>query len=122
MDAEVYYVMLNNSKLLSYGDARDTYLRLLPEDLHDAVTPLWGLNEEGELTSLWREIGGRGPKGKKLAGLWSILGNLAMGRFHSKHIALRGCFSLRSEVGTIWTDLTASEIKAYEEGIFGERY
>ena len=122
MDAEVYYVMLNNSKLLSYGDARDTYLRLLPEDLHDAVTSLWGLNEEGELTSLWREIGGRAPKGKKLAGLWSILGNLAMGRFHSKHIALRGCFSLRGEVGTIRTDLTASEIKAYEEGIFGERY
>ncbi|KAL4064288.1 hypothetical protein V8B97DRAFT_1319745 [Scleroderma yunnanense] len=85
-----------------YGDARENYLRLLPETLHDAVLPAWGLNEEGETYALWREIGGRGPEGNKLAGLWSILGNLAMCRFHSKHMAM--------------------QIKAYEEGIFGERY
>ncbi|KIM53187.1 hypothetical protein SCLCIDRAFT_1158567 [Scleroderma citrinum Foug A] len=84
------------------GSVRETYLGFLPENLHDAVTPVWGINEEGEPPSLWREIGGSGPEGKKLAGLWSILGNLAMCRFHSKHIAL--------------------QIKAYEEGIFGERY
>ncbi|KIM52907.1 hypothetical protein SCLCIDRAFT_140112 [Scleroderma citrinum Foug A] len=85
-----------------YGDATENYLRLLPENLHDAVKPAWGLNEEGETPALWREIGGRGPESKKLAGLWSILGNLALCRFHSKHIAM--------------------QIKAYEEGIFGERY
>ena len=98
------------------------YLGFLPEDLHDAVTPVWGINQEGEPPSLWREIGGSGPEGKKLAGLWSILGNLAMCRFHSKHIALRECFPLLGEVRTTRTDDTGLEIKAYEEGIFGERY
>ena len=45
-----------------------------------------------------------------------------MCRFHSKHIALRECFPLLGEVWTTWTDGTDSEIKAYEEGIFGGRY
>ncbi|KAL4064294.1 hypothetical protein V8B97DRAFT_1920121 [Scleroderma yunnanense] len=66
-----------------YGDTREIYLQLLPENLHDAILPVWGLNEEGEPYALWREISGRGPEGKKLAGLWSILGNLATCRFHS---------------------------------------
>ncbi|KAG6333166.1 hypothetical protein ID866_5921 [Astraeus odoratus] len=85
-----------------YGDARDCYLRLLPRELHNAVLPAWQLNEEGEMNSVGREIGGRAPEGRKLAGLWVILGNFQMCRFHSKHIAL--------------------QIKAYEEGIFGDRY
>ncbi|KAG6326957.1 hypothetical protein ID866_12132, partial [Astraeus odoratus] len=71
-----------------YGDAREAYLQLLPSHLHDAVQPIWGVNEEGEINSAWREIGGRGPEGKKLAGLWSMMGNLAMCRFHSKHMAM----------------------------------
>ncbi|KAG6333167.1 hypothetical protein ID866_5922 [Astraeus odoratus] len=85
-----------------YEDARGCYLRLLPSELHDAVLPAWGLDEEGELNSVAREIGGRAPEGKKLAGLWVILGNFHICRFHSKHLAL--------------------QIKAYEEGVFGERY
>ncbi|KAI6098808.1 FAD/NAD(P)-binding domain-containing protein [Pisolithus croceorrhizus] len=85
-----------------YADGRAAYLRLLPSPLHDAVQPLWGLNDEGELYSVAREIGGRGPQAAKVAGLWAMLGNLAICRFHSKHVAL--------------------QIKAYEEGIFGERY
>ena len=60
--------------------------------------PVLGLNEVGEPHSVWREIGGHGPEGKKLAGLWSSLGNLAACRFHSKHIALRECFPLLGEV------------------------
>ncbi|KAI5984987.1 hypothetical protein F5J12DRAFT_59574 [Pisolithus orientalis] len=72
-----------------YADGRIAYLQLLPSHLHDAVQPLWGLDEEGELYSVAREIGGRGPQAAKVAGLWAMLGNLAMCRFHSKHVALR---------------------------------
>ncbi|KAI6046382.1 FAD/NAD(P)-binding domain-containing protein [Pisolithus marmoratus] len=85
-----------------YGNAREAYLQLLPADLHSAVQPIWGINDEGELNSVSREIGGRGRSAEKVAGLWSLMGNLAMCRFFSKHLAL--------------------QIKAYEEGIFGERY
>ncbi|KAI6046378.1 FAD/NAD(P)-binding domain-containing protein, partial [Pisolithus marmoratus] len=85
-----------------YADRRAAYLRLLPTRLHYAVQPLWGLDEEGELYSVAREIGGRGPQAPQVAGLWAISGNLGTCRFHSKHVAL--------------------QIKAYEEGIFGERY
>ncbi|KAI6168813.1 FAD/NAD(P)-binding domain-containing protein [Pisolithus thermaeus] len=85
-----------------YGDAREAYLQLLPAGLHNAVQPIWGINEEGEPNSASREIGGHGPDADKVAGLWSLMGNLAMCRFFSKHVAL--------------------QIKAYEEGIFGVRY
>ncbi|KAI6115931.1 FAD/NAD(P)-binding domain-containing protein [Pisolithus sp. B1] len=85
-----------------YGDSREAYLQLLPAGLHNAVQPIWGLNEEGELNSVSREVGGHGPDADKVAGLWSLMGNLAMCRFFSKHVAL--------------------QIKACEEGIFGERY
>ncbi|KAI6131180.1 FAD/NAD(P)-binding domain-containing protein [Pisolithus croceorrhizus] len=85
-----------------YGDAREAYLQLLPADLHSAVQPIWGLNEEGELNSVSREVGGHGPDADKVAGLWSLMGNLAMSRFFSKHVTL--------------------QIKAYQEGVFAERY
>ncbi|KAI6029336.1 FAD/NAD(P)-binding domain-containing protein [Pisolithus microcarpus] len=85
-----------------YGSAREAYLQLLPADLHSAVQPIWGLNEEGELNSVSREVGGHGPDADKVAGLWSLMGNLSFCRFFSKHVAL--------------------QIKAYEEDIFGERY
>lgn len=85
-----------------YADARDTLLKLLPIHLHESVQPIWGLDEEGELNSAGRELGGRGPDGKKLSGLWTIMGNVSLSRIHSKFIAL--------------------QIKAYEEGVFGGRY
>ncbi|KAF9237574.1 FAD/NAD(P)-binding domain-containing protein [Melanogaster broomeanus] len=86
-----------------YGDARTAYYELIKDaDLHDKIQPIWGLDEEGELNSVWREIGGRGKKGQELAGLWCGVGNLAYCRFHSKHLAL--------------------QIKAWEENILGVRY
>ena len=35
---------------------------------------------------------------------------------------MRTCFRLISQVWAIQTDSTGSEIKAYEEGIFGDHY
>ncbi|KIK43949.1 hypothetical protein CY34DRAFT_803284 [Suillus luteus UH-Slu-Lm8-n1] len=84
-----------------YADARNAYRSLLPESLHDKMNPIWGLDKEGELNSVWREVGGR-SKDAELNGIWCMMGNLALCRFHSKHLAL--------------------QIKSYEEGIFGTRY
>jgi uncharacterized YccA/Bax inhibitor family protein len=51
-----------------------------------------------------------------------LLGNLALCRFHSKHIALRMCFKLVCATVSC-TDMSLKiEIKAMEEGIFGTRY
>ncbi|KAJ6564733.1 FAD/NAD(P)-binding domain-containing protein [Mycena capillaripes] len=60
--------------------------------LGDACDP--GLNAEGEINGAWRDLG--------VHGLWYMMGNLALARFYSKHVAL--------------------QIKAMEEGVFGERY
>ncbi|KAG6818697.1 hypothetical protein H0H93_002696, partial [Arthromyces matolae] len=76
------------------GDSRSHIRQLVSDDVFKNVKPIWGLNPEGEMNGVWRDIG--------VKGLWSIIGNLALSRFYSKHVAL--------------------QIKAMEEGIFGERY
>ncbi|KAF8875878.1 hypothetical protein CPB84DRAFT_439009 [Gymnopilus junonius] len=64
------------------------------EEVAKRCKPIWGLNEEGELNGAWRDLG--------IPGLWTMLGNLALCRFHSTHLTL--------------------QIKAIEEGIMGSRY
>ncbi|KAG6897057.1 hypothetical protein C0992_004376 [Termitomyces sp. T32_za158] len=76
------------------GDTRDHIRKVVDEDVFNRVKPVWGLDPEGELNGVWRDLG--------VKGLWLMLGNLALCRFHSKHVAL--------------------QIKAMEEGVFGERY
>ncbi|TFK44042.1 hypothetical protein BDQ12DRAFT_730165 [Crucibulum laeve] len=76
------------------GDPREHIRRLCGDDVASRCGPIWGLNKEGELNGVWRDLG--------VKGLWYMMGNLALCRFHSKHVAL--------------------QIKAVEEGVFGERY
>ncbi|KAF8884029.1 FAD/NAD-P-binding domain-containing protein [Infundibulicybe gibba] len=64
------------------------------DDVTDRCSPIWGLDEEGEINGCWRDMG--------VKGLWSMMGNLAYCRFHSKHVAL--------------------QIKAMEVGVFDGRY
>lgn len=51
-----------------------------------------------------------------------MLGNLAMGRFHSKHIALREYYQLPQNESKLKLSTIYAEIKAMEEGVFGRRY
>ncbi|KAL1678256.1 hypothetical protein EV122DRAFT_212285 [Schizophyllum commune] len=76
------------------GSVRHAIRRVCGEELTSRVKPIWGLDEEGELKGCYRDLG---PKG-----LFAMMGNLALCRFHSKHVAL--------------------QIKAMEEGVFGQRY
>ncbi|THG93043.1 hypothetical protein EW026_g8077 [Hermanssonia centrifuga] len=78
-----------------YGDARNPIREIVGEELGKKLKPIWGLDEEGELRSVWRDSG--------LPNLWVMMGNFAWCRFYSKHLVL--------------------QIKAKREGIFdGQRY
>ncbi|KAJ7168902.1 hypothetical protein C8R46DRAFT_1163015 [Mycena filopes] len=76
------------------GDARNGVRKICGDAVGDKCKPIWGLNDEGEIKGAWGDLG--------VPGLWYMIGNLALCRFHSKHVAL--------------------QIKAMEEGVFGERY
>ncbi|TDL21218.1 FAD/NAD-binding domain-containing protein [Rickenella mellea] len=77
-----------------YGDARDPVRTLCGDKIADLLLPVWGLNDEGELSSIGRWSG--------VPGLYFQVGNLAISRFTSKHLSL--------------------QIKAIEVGVFGTRY
>ncbi|KAF7378296.1 Flavin-containing monooxygenase [Mycena sanguinolenta] len=76
------------------GDARNGVRKVCGDAVGDKCKPIWGLNDEGEINGAWRDLG--------VPGLWYMTGSLALSRFHSKHVAL--------------------QIKAMEEGVFGNRY
>ena len=67
--------------LCRFDDARGPIRDIIGEEEGAKVTPIWGLNAEGELRSAWREIG--------IPNLWYMMGNFAWCRFFSKHLALR---------------------------------
>lgn len=64
-----------------YGDTKELAEHLAGPDVAKDLTPVWGLNKEGELNGNWRYCG--------VPGLYFMMGNLALCRFHSKHLALR---------------------------------
>jgi len=76
-----------------YGDARGPMRKILGPEVGAQLKPIWGLDAEGEIQGVWRDIG--------VPRVWCMMGNFALCRFHSKHIAL--------------------QIKAIEEGIFDEK-
>ncbi|KAF9065637.1 hypothetical protein BDP27DRAFT_1331715 [Rhodocollybia butyracea] len=77
-----------------YGDGRTVIRNICGPTISEQCSPVWGLDEEGETRGAWRDIG--------VPGLWYATGNIAMARSYSKYLAL--------------------QIKAMEEGVFGERY
>jgi cation diffusion facilitator CzcD-associated flavoprotein CzcO len=64
-----------------YDNMRETARRLLGDEVADRCTPVWGLDEEGELRTIWRDSGH--------PGLWFMGGNLHLSRFFSKRLALQ---------------------------------
>ncbi len=49
-----------------YGDARNPIREIVGEELGKKLKPIWGLDEEGELRSVWRDSG--------LPNLWVMMG------------------------------------------------
>ncbi|KAG7099769.1 hypothetical protein E1B28_001581 [Marasmius oreades] len=77
-----------------FGDVRTYIRKICGEEVGNRCKPIWGLDGEGELHGTFKDLG--------VPGLWYIMGNLALHRFHTKHVAL--------------------QIRAMEGGVFGTRY
>jgi len=78
-----------------YEGVRDTISGLCEPEIAAKIKPVWGLDDECEINSAWRDCG--------VENLWITLGNISVARSSSIPLAL--------------------QIKAIKEGIFkGERY
>jgi putative flavoprotein involved in K+ transport len=64
-----------------YHGMVETARKLLGDEVADRCGPVWGLDEEGELRSVWRRSGHEG--------LWFMGGNLQMARFYGAFLALQ---------------------------------
>ena len=64
-----------------YQNMRESARRLLGDQVADRCSPVWGLDEEGELRTIWRRSGHDR--------LWFMGGNLQQARTYSKFLALQ---------------------------------
>jgi len=64
-----------------YANMRETARRLFGDELADRCDPLWGLDSEGEIKSMWRSSGH--------PGFWFMGGPLYIARFYSRYLALQ---------------------------------
>ena len=76
-----------------YKNQQDTVRAFLGDEISDAVGPVWGFDDGGELRNMWRRTA--------QPGLWFIAGSLAQCRILSRYLAL--------------------QIKALEEGLLSDR-
>ncbi|KIR67759.1 flavin-containing monooxygenase [Cryptococcus bacillisporus CA1873] len=63
-----------------FSNTIDSIRRTLGDDVADRCKPVWGMDEEGELNSAWRDTG--------VPNLWVMVGTLQAARYHSKKVAL----------------------------------
>ena len=97
-----------------FGDYRDGFRNILSKELGSKVKQIWGLDSSGEPRGAWRDIG--------VDNLWCMMGNLAMCRYHSRHVALRELFFIVSSLPRAVDCCGWTEIKAMKEGLFTGRY
>lgn len=64
-----------------YTNMKETARRLFGDRVADRLDPVWGLDKEGELKTIWRDSGH--------PNFWYMGGNLAVSRYYSKRLALR---------------------------------
>lgn len=64
-----------------YDNMRESARQLFGDEVADQVTPVWGLDRDGEVRTMWRRSGH--------PGLWFMGGNLHQARHYSKMLALQ---------------------------------
>jgi cation diffusion facilitator CzcD-associated flavoprotein CzcO len=64
-----------------YANMRETARDLLGDEVADRCSPVWGLDSEGELRTIWRQSG--------QPGLWFMGGSLQLARSYSLYLALQ---------------------------------
>ena len=89
-----------------FGDYRDGFRKILSEELGGKVKQIWGLDDACEVRGAWRDIG--------VDNLWCMMGNLAMCRYHSRHVALREFFPTVTSLHRGFDDHELDRNKSYE--------
>jgi len=87
-----------------YKNMRETARRLLGDDVASRCKPVWGLDEEGEVSSMWR--------GSGHPGLWFMGGPLYAARIYSRYLALQ----VQAAVDGLLPRISASPVPATEAG------
>lgn len=64
-----------------YSNMKETARRIFGDSVADRLNPVWGLDNEGEFKTMWRDSGH--------PNFWYMGGNLAMSRYFSKRLVLR---------------------------------
>jgi len=64
-----------------FSNTIDSVRNILGDDIAKRCGPIWGVDEEGEFRSAYKESG--------VKNLWMMVGYLPFARFHSKKVALR---------------------------------
>ncbi|KAK6461869.1 hypothetical protein DFJ63DRAFT_323289 [Scheffersomyces coipomensis] len=64
-----------------YSNMKDSSKRFVESEVVDKLKPVWGLDEEGEIKTMWRDSGQKA--------FWFMGGNLALSRYFSKLLALK---------------------------------
>ncbi|KAL4970487.1 flavin-containing monooxygenase [Aspergillus stella-maris] len=64
-----------------FSNTIDSVRATLGDEIADSCGPIWGIDEEGEFKTAYRETG--------VKGLWLMVGYLPYTRFHSKLLAMR---------------------------------
>lgn len=76
-------VFLADTTSHRFDDPRKPLLDILGPEYEGKLTPIWGLNNDGDQRTAWRELG------PGVENAWYMMGNFASCRFFSKHLALR---------------------------------
>lgn len=64
-----------------YQNMRETSRKVFGDEIADKLNDVWGLDEEGEIRTMWRASGHRG--------FWFMGGNLALSRYYSRLLSLQ---------------------------------
>jgi len=64
-----------------FSNTIDSVRNILGDDIASRCGPIWGIDEEGEFKTAYKESG--------VPGLWIMVGYLPYSRYHSKRVALR---------------------------------
>jgi len=64
-----------------FGDTREVVKSICGPEVSSKLSHIWGLDEEGVVRNVWKKT--------QVQGLWFGMGNFALARFHSTHLALQ---------------------------------
>jgi cation diffusion facilitator CzcD-associated flavoprotein CzcO len=85
-----------------YKNMRETARRLLGDEVASRCKPVWGLDDEGEVSSMWR--------GSGHPGVWFMGGPLYAARVYSRYLALQ----IAAAVDGLLPDAVAASVPATE--------